>query len=146
MTGSFSLYWHLESSHEMPSWLLFTLLLSLWLLLLLLLLFLSSSIHATESLIPGYENPTQGEMLIFDFICLKWKGPKYQFISFKLWWQNQDHCQWVGAPELALRLFIVPLQAGRICLPFFFSPRTLNWKLSSPKLFLSLFSFIFLFK
>lgn len=42
------------------------------------------------------------------------KGTK-KIGSFPL---NLDHCHRVGVSEVALRLIIFPLQAGRMCLPF----------------------------
>lgn len=54
----------------------------LLLLLLLLLIIMVIIIYYPVSILlngDGHEKPTQGETLILDSICLKWKGPKHSF-------------------------------------------------------------------
>ena len=66
----------------------------------------------------GYQNPTKGGNTDYWFYIFEMEGAeKKSTISLKLWWQNQYHSQRVRAPAVALRLIILPFQAGRMCLP-----------------------------
>ena len=75
-----------------------------------------TSIHATQWrwISESYQRWKHWLLILYFWNGRSWKKST---ISLKLWWQNQYHSQRVRAPAVALRLIILPFQAGRMCLP-----------------------------